>query len=373
MIRVLHVIDHLDLGGAQTALLDMLGCRDRDAFAVEVAVMHGRGSFAATLEKMGIPVWELSATKWPPAYLAGFLARLASGRYDVLHFHLQGANWIAKPLAALTGHPVRISHDHASGDIRFRGMASLVPDALAHRFSSRVVAVSGGVRDFLRQWEAVPDDVVEVISNGVNTANFSPGTLEQKLAWRKKQGIPSDAFVVGAMGRLAPEKNFIMVPELARRHPGVYFVLAGEGPEASAVKARAKDLGVDDRVRLLGSVGDRPAFYQALDVFLLPSLYEGLPMVLLEAMAARVPVLASRLEGIAAAMPEEEDGLLACPDDIEDFSRQLRRLIESPALRETLAAGAIRKVRDSFSASETSRRVEAIYRQELAKMLSTGK
>lgn len=141
MIRVLHVIDHLDLGGAQTALLDMLRCRDRQAFEVEVAVMHGRGPFASALEEMEVPVRELSVSKWPPAYGPRFLRLLKTGNFDVLHFHLQGANWIAKPLAALAGHPLRIAHDHASGDLRFRGMSSLGPDALAHRFST---CVSGG-------------------------------------------------------------------------------------------------------------------------------------------------------------------------------------------------------------------------------------
>ena len=90
-----------------------------------------------------------------------------------------------------------------------------------------------------------------------------------------------------------------------------------------------------ERVRLLGSILDRPCFYHALDAFLLPSLFEGLPMALLEAMFSRVPVLSSRLEGISAIMTNEKEGLLASVGDVEDFSRQLQRLETSPELRPT--------------------------------------
>ena len=123
MIRVLHVIDHLDLGGAQTALLDMLRHRDRCAFDIEVAVMHGRGPFAEALEALGIKVHSLSRAKWPPDYVAEFVRLLRRADFEIVHFHLQGANWIAKPLAALVGQRILIAHDHTSGDLRFRGAA----------------------------------------------------------------------------------------------------------------------------------------------------------------------------------------------------------------------------------------------------------
>ena len=94
MIRVLHVIDHLDLGGAQTALLDMLRHRDQSAFDVEVAVMHGRGPFAEALEALGIKVHSLAREKWPPVYVTEFVRLLRNANFQIVHFHLQGANWL---------------------------------------------------------------------------------------------------------------------------------------------------------------------------------------------------------------------------------------------------------------------------------------
>jgi glycosyltransferase involved in cell wall biosynthesis len=365
MIRVLHVIDHLDLGGAQTALLDMLRHRDRSAFDVEVAVMHGRGPFAGALEALGITVHSLARAKWPPAYITEFVRLLRNGDFQIVHFHLQGANWIAKPLAALVGQRILIAHDHTSGDLRFRGPGSLLPDASSHLFSSRVIAVSKGVRDFLMRWEAVPDDRIELVPNAVDDEIFHPCTQEQKRAARSRLSISEEGFVAGGIGRLAHEKNFAMLAQLAARHPDIIFVIAGSGPERDRIAALASELGVGARLQLLGTILDRSSFYHALDAFILPSLYEGLPMAILEAMSSGVPVLSSRLEGISAVIAEENEGLLAQPGDVADFSRQLRRLKESRELGGHLAQAARTKASNQFSASVTARRIESIYRQEL--------
>ena len=294
-----------------------------------------------------------------------FLRLLRSADFQIVHFHLQGANWIAKPLAALAGQRVLIAHDHASGDLRFRGVGSLLPDAASHLFSSRIIAVSKGVRDFLIRWEAVPGDVIELVPNAVDDEIFRPCTEEQKRAARSQLSVSEKAFVAGGMGRLAQEKNFAMLAELAARHPDIVFVIAGSGPERARIAALASELGVDSRLRLLGTILDRSSFYHALDAFILPSLYEGLPMALLEAMSSGIPVLSSRLEGISAALADENEGLLAKPGDVADFSRQLTRLKESPELSRKFAQAARMKTLDQFSASVTARRIESIYRLEL--------
>lgn len=361
MMRVLHVIDHLDLGGAQTALLALARNRDRAGFEVEVAVLHGRGSFAEAFEEAGVKVHSLAPAKWPPSYIPAFLRLVASGRFDVLHFHLQGANWLAKPLAALAGAPVRIAHDHTSGDLAFRGWGSLLPDSFTHLFSTKIIAVSDGVRDFLTRWEAVSPGRVEVIANGVDETAFHPASPEEHSAARRHLRLPAETFVVGAMGRLAPEKNFALLAEMAVRHPDIVFVVAGTGPEAERLGGLVDRLGVRERMRFLGAVSDRPGFYHALDAFLLPSLYEGLPMVLLEAMACGVPVLASRLEGIRTALREDRDGLLADPGNPAEFSGKLGRLAADGRLRGMLAESARETVASRFSAARAARLVEAVY------------
>jgi glycosyltransferase involved in cell wall biosynthesis len=365
MIRVLHVIDHLGLGGAQSAVLDIIRNRDIAEFECEVATMHGHGPFAVALEDIGIPVHSLSPKRWPPAYLWSFPQLIKNRRYDILHFHLQGSNWIAKPLAAALGCGVRISHDHASGDLRFRRVKSLLPDALAHFASQRIVAVSPGVRDFLTWWEAIPPDLVRVIPNGIDTTLFRPPTPEERQFARRAMGISGPVFTVGSMGRLAPEKNFSLLVGLAQRLPDFQFVIAGEGPERPALEASIAREGVGDRVRLLGQVNDRVGFYAALDAFVLPSLYEGLPMALLEAMGSGLPCISSNLPDIFSALRGGEDGVLCNPESPETFAGAISQLVSNKHFARNLSLAARDRCLTGFGAARTAAAVEALYREEL--------
>src|SRR5437762_6172551 len=118
-VRILHVIDSFDLGGGQTALLNLLRATNRERYEPEVACMHGRGVFWDEFEKLGVPVHSLSPRKWLPLYIPRLAALIRARRFDIVHCHLFGANWIAKPLAALLGVPVRINHDQCNDELRY--------------------------------------------------------------------------------------------------------------------------------------------------------------------------------------------------------------------------------------------------------------
>ena len=367
MIRILHVIDHLGLGGAQSALLDIVRSTSRAEYAVEVAVMHGRGQFADALEAEGFHVHVLSKTKNPPAYLWNFPRLLRAGNYDILHFHLNGANWIAKTLAAAMGsQTARIAHDHTSGNLKFRGWQTLGPDAATHHFSDAVIAVAQDVKDFLMRYEALAPDKVVVVPNGIDTDSFQPFTDEERRAAREKLGLPADAFIAGSLGRLAFEKNFALLVELAAAVPDLHIYLGGAGPLESDLRARIASAGVGSRVIMPGQVTDRVGFYRALDVFILPSLFEGRPLTILEAMSSGLPVLASRRGGSPGAISEGKNGLLADPEDVHTFAAQLARLRESPAFSKKLAAAARNTVLDLYSATGTARQVEGVYKAVIA-------
>lgn len=362
MTKVLHVIDHLELGGAQSAMLDLIRCADRERLSIEVAVMHGRGPFADALEREGVTVHSLAPAKWPPIYVGNFLRLARENPYDVLHFHLNGANWVAKVSAAMAAVPgVRVAHDHTSGDLRFRGWHTLLPEALAHQFSDCVIAVSEEVREFLLHYESLSPDLVETVPNGVDTDLFRPCNAEEKLAARRLLGLPEKAWIAGGLGRLAYEKNFSLFVKVAARLPEVFFVIGGTGPEEEMLKGEIAKLGVSERVRLLGQVDERVAFHRALDVFVLTSLFEGLPMTILEAMSSGVPVVASRLPGIARVIRSGENGMLAEPGSEEEF---VKGIAEVKGGARVAAAGR-RTAEEKYGAKLTARRVEAIYERLL--------
>jgi len=366
--RVLHVIDSLDLGGAQTLLLDLAKHADRNRFEIHVVCMHGRGVFCEAFEAEGIPVHPLSTSKWPPGYLLGFPKLLRRLRPDILHFHLFGSNLIAKTIAAMLGHRALVSHDHCN-DAGRGNPVLLLADALANRFSSRVIAVSASTGSFLVEREGVDPERVVVLRNGVDAEEFRPGNLQERASARKELGIPGHAFVIGGVGRLVEQKNFSLFLDVAARlhgGPEVCFVIAGTGPLQAALKVMAVRLGLEDRVRFLGHVGNRVALYHAMDVLLMTSDFEGTPMVLLEAMACGLPVVASAVDGIAEVCTHGKDALLIPPGRGDAFASALGSLIVDPQCGEQMGRNARKSILDGYDIRLVARCVEQVYGAVLA-------
>lgn len=362
--RILHVIDSLDLGGAQVVLWNLLRHAARERFEIEAACLHGHGVFWERLVATGLPVHSLSAHRFWPAYVPALVGLIRRRRFDIVHCHLLGANLIAKPLAALLGVPVRINHDHCNDKAAsFRGWVAAA-DGRANRLSTHVIAVSESTRRFLTARESVPEDRATTIHNGIDLTLFQPRP-EQRAEARKQWALPDEAFVIAGIGRLIYQKNFALFLEVAaevlRQHPHAFFVLAGTGEDEAALRAQAAQLGIAGRVRFLGYVAEMTALYPALDLLLLTSRYEGLPMAILEAMAVGLPIVASRLDGVAEVLRDDEDGALVPEGGRDGYVARVGELIAQPALARRYADAALAKVRAQHSAEAMTRAVEAVY------------
>jgi len=358
--RVLHVIDSFDLGGAQTALLNLIRCADRERFEPEVACLHGRGVFWEDFAALGVPVHSLSPAKWLPLYVWRLARLLAARRFDIVHCHLFGANWIAKPLAALLGVRVRINHDQCNDRRRHDSRLARWLDTATNRLSTHVCAVSKSTRDFLVEREGVPDDRVSVVYNGVDVARFTPA---------QPRGDRPGGQLVAGVGRLVPQKDFTLFLEVAaglsRRCADVRFVIAGTGPEEAALQAKAAALGLAGRVRFAGHVADPRTIYEAAEVLLLTSRYEGTPLTVLEAMAAGLPVVAPKLDGLEEILVDGVDCFLVPPGDRAKFVDRVADLLASAEQRARFAQAAWAKVAASFSAKTMAAQVENIYLRHL--------
>ena len=355
MIKVLHVIDSLDLGGAQTALLNLARFRDREKFSLTVAPMHGRGVFAGALEKEGVEVVSLSAAKWPPAYVLSLPRLLRRAGFDVAHFHLFGANWIGKPLAALCGVPVRVNHDQCNDRFRTDRAWRLAADRATNLLSSHIFAVSASTRDCLCKLERIPASKVTLLPNAVDTERFRPATKSERSAARTELELDGDVTVVAGLGRLHPQKNWPLFLRLAARFPEAQFVIAGTGPEEKSLRSLAPG-----NVRFAG-FRDARTILAAADVFLLTSDYEGTPMTLLEAMACGVPSIVSAVDGCAEVLRDNPGGLMAQPGDEEGFAAKLGELIGRPDLRVRQGVAARERVVRDYDARTQTRTVEETY------------
>ncbi len=369
--RILHVIDSFGLGGAQEVLLNLLKYADRTRFAPEVACLHGRGPYWERIAPLGLPMYSLSPRKWLPIYAPRLFGLCRARGYAIVHCHLFGSNAIGKPMARLAGVRVLFNHDHCNGDDRLLSQTTLRIDRATNRLSSHIVAVSESTRQFLVKHEGIAPERITAIHNGVDLARYRPvpssaaGEKERQRA-RAQWELPEDAVVVAGVGRLHPQKNFPMFLRVAARvvaqNPRILFVIAGEGPDRAALEAEAARLGLGpERCRFLGFVRDVMTLYPAVDVFLLPSLYEGTPMTILEAMACGMAIVASRLDGMAEILEDGRDCFLVDSGDEAGFADRVARLAADEVLRRGFAAAALQKVREGYSAEIMTRRVEELY------------
>jgi glycosyltransferase involved in cell wall biosynthesis len=350
-IRVLHLIDSLDLGGAQTVLLAWLQTHDRTQFEVHLASMHGtpKSLFYERARGLNIPVILLSPRRWIPLYLFRLPLTLGFGRYQIVHCHLYAANWLGKPVARFFGVPVVISHDHTNDSLRTESAFVAWIDGLANRFADRIFAVSASIRDYLINFEKIPAKKIRVVSNGL--AEISP------IEPRSRSGK-----VIGGAGRFVPQKNFERFLRIARILQEIdssyQFVIAGSGPQDQLLRRRARELGV--AVEWLGVQPSLDEFFSSIDFYLLTSDFEGLPMTVLEALQCGVPAAAMAVDGIQEQFTDEIVLLDPAAGDLEIGQRIDTVLRDREELSAQIQRG-IRLVSGHFSAQTRIREIEHQY------------
>jgi glycosyltransferase involved in cell wall biosynthesis len=213
-----------------------------------------------------------------------------------------------------------------------------------------------------------------LIENGVDVAEFSRGRTTAEA--KRHLGLPVERPLIGAIGRLSEEKGFDILlraaAQLVRTGQDIGLVIAGEGRERAALGSLAQELGLADRVRLGGYCPDPRPLYEAFDVFALSSLREGLPNVLLEAMALEVPVVATRVAGVPRLVRHEANGLLVEPGSADDLAGALARLLRDPELRGRLGRTGRTTVQADYSFAARMHKLAGMYDALLGRRSSAG-
>jgi glycosyltransferase involved in cell wall biosynthesis len=219
----------------------------------------------------------------------------------------------------------------------------------------------------------VPRQRCCVIENGIDTEQFRrrQTTAEAKA----RLGLPRERFMIGGVGRLSLEKGFDLLLRAARqlveRGLDVGIVLAGEGSEKANLKRLAAELDLGERVKLLGYRGDPRPIFEAMDAFALSSLREGLPNVVLEALAMETPVVATRIAGVPRLIVDGATGLLVQPGCTEELARAIERMACDVELRQTVAGAGRRLIETSYSFAVRIDKIRAIYDRLLRRTLAT--
>lgn len=237
---------------------------------------------------------------------------------------------------------------------------------LAYRMVARfgkLAAVSEDLKRFVIDKIGLADSAVQVIYNGVEPGRLV--TQEEMVKSRTELGLFSKGLVVGAIGSLYPVKGhrYLLdaMPAVLSRYPDLVLLLVGRGILEDQLKEQAKELGIERHVRFLGMRNDISKILASLDVFVLPSLSEGLSLALLEAMAAGRPAVATRVGGNAELVVEGETGLLVSSNDPKALTDALCRLLANGTMRETLGRNAVERIRRRFSAGRMGENYQQLY------------
>lgn len=286
---------------------------------------------------------------------------------DVIHPHGYKADLYA--YAAAFRNRVALlatSHNWPSKHWSMRAYAAL--DRLALRRFDAVVAVSEPVHARLRRW-GVKKDQLTLIANGVDVERFQNAQPTLRNETRFASGA-----LVGFVGRLVPDKGGAVLLHAAKQVlaicPDTRFVFVGEGPSRPDWDKLGSDLCIAGNVVFTGTRNDMPGVYASLDMLVLPSLIESMPMCLLEAMAASKPVIATEVGGIPQVITTDQTGLLVKPGDADGFAKAILSLIRQPDLADELGRNASIHIRKHFSAQAMSKAYVQRYEAIITKRMS---
>lgn len=282
---------------------------------------------------------------------------------DLLHLHDSRAHSIGALFAARVPDRPKII---VSRRVAFRSQPGTFSKWKYRHGADRYIAISQAAAETILL-HGISKDKISVIPSCYavepdmrrkGTGNFKSGL-----------GLPPDTFLIGTIGSLSRIKGHgILIDALTgllKDHPEIALVIAGDGPQKGSLKKRIKELNLESRVHLLGFIEDLTPVYSDLDMFVIPSLAEGLNTSLLQAMAWEIPCVASDVGGVPEAIENQQEGLLVPPDDVEALQSAMRQLLQQPQWADTLAQAAREKATARFSKSHMVNGTEGVYRAVL--------
>jgi glycosyltransferase involved in cell wall biosynthesis len=382
--RVLQLVNSFALGGAERVVTMLATHADRSRFEVIPCAIRASGPLEEDLQAAGIQYQVLGIRRrniTNPLFLADF-RRLLAGivetairfRIDIIHAHLT-ENTLLAVLAGRRLENLRVCATVHSvvfsprrGPFSFRSWLKRTAIERVFSRTDRIIAVSDEVARAVQATSRVPPEHITTIPNGVEPNPYR--AEKDRMALRRSLDLPLNRPVVASVGRLIHLKGYqhleaalALIP--SERRPLTLFI--GDGPDRSELESRAAVLGLSDDVRFLGYRRDVAAVLAASDLFVLPSLWEGLPLSLLEAMSAGLPVVVTSVGGNAEVVEEGKSGLLIPPRDEPALANAITSLLENPFRRLAIGKAARDRFDRCFSLNSFIRSHEYLYEELLAK------
>jgi glycosyltransferase involved in cell wall biosynthesis len=376
-VKIVHAIARLNVGGAALSVLELAAGQRRrghDVLVVAGRIPDGEASMEQVADELEVPYLHLSTLQREVSAMSDLATTRAlrtlirQRRPDVLHTHTAKAGATGRMAALLAGRArpaavVHTYHGHVlsgyfppSRERAYR----VVERALAYA-TDRLIAVSEEVRDDLVRLRVAPVAKFVVVPYGFDLDARVRNDDATRARKREEAGVSADTFVIGWAGRLTDIKRPLDLVRVAAAVDGSTLVLVGDGELRTDVEDLARELGVSERVRLVGYVSDMGSWYSAFDAFLLTSANEGAPVVAIEAQAAAMPVVATDAGGTRTVVDDGETGFVVAVGDVDALADRLKRLRDDSGLRTRLGATGAERMRSKFSADRMVDALEAVY------------
>ena len=365
-IRILQLVDGFRFGGAESKLLELIRHLDRSKYHITLCSLESAGSLKDDFARLKVPFKIFSRKHRFDLSLIPKLVRLMRReRIDIVQTTLFYADFIGAVSARLAGVPSVISWETISHEHDFY---SAWHRSLAYRFAMKlanvIVAVSEDVKKSLIQKRRINSDKIETIHYGVNLNQFSH---KEDDSMKKKLGLLNAYPIIGVVARLEEVKghDYLIdaLPEIVTQHPKTRCLLVGDGENRKHLEQKCLTLGIKNHVLFLGFRNDVSKILPLFDLFVLPSISEGFPNVLLEAMACSIPIIATNVGGIPEAVCNDENGKLVPSKDSSALKKAILELLKNNRKMKAMGMKGSETVEQFFSLTKQGHDFENLYNQ----------
>jgi glycosyltransferase involved in cell wall biosynthesis len=368
--RILHLISSSGLLGAERVLLELAEHSKRAGLKVTIGVFENSQNpnmeLASYGKEQGFDVQVFPCNgRFDKETIRMIKDYMNKAGVQTLHSHNYKSNFYAR--RALSNNNVRwVVTNHGR---RFGSKLLLynLLDSLTVRHADRIIAVSEKIARQMRM-AGIKGEKICVIENGVNLNRFAGGIASNSI--RESLGIKEKARVIGTVGSLTREKGHMYLlraaPKVIESFPEVLFLLIGDGRERVKLEKMVCELGISDKVIFAGMRKDIPEILSILEIFVLPSLNEGLPIALLEAQAAQIPTVATYVGAIPNVVEDGVTGILIPPRDHEAIAKAIIHVLSNKNTALEMAERGFERVRDNFSAERMASKYLSLYRELLS-------
>lgn len=367
-INLLHLKTSANIGGAEVMLTYWPKYLDKDKFS-QFAIFAEDGLFIKIMEGLGTGVLclpDLMSIKGF-AIVPKLVSFIKEKKIDIIHAHGARVNLWGSFASLLTAIPI-ISTEHSIDLWRNSSRVFNLVDKFSAKINKFRVGVSPAVCEMLRM-NGVASEKVLCIENGIDLERFNTSIDIQ--AKKAEFGILNTEKVIGTVGRLVEQKGHKYLidafKELQSKAKDLRLLIVGDGPLRKVLEEQTKRLAIDGKVIFAGQREDIPELLKVIDIFVLPSLTEGLPLALLEAMASEKPIVASNVSGIPYVLDDKLNGFLVPPKQHSMFAETMAYLIQNPDIAKKIASAAKCKAYEKYNAKDMIKQYQLLYNKLLSR------